>query len=227
MGAMRRPLLGGLAALALGLGGGALLGGCGSATKTVSVAETTTPSQPATTSTHSATTTTTARTTTTTSTTPPPTSTAGGTAGPTSTRSAPEPAFTESTSHAEGLGEAVALLAARGYAPRNTSDYHSGQTLRVLIGSRAGSTDGYGQQAFFFVDGHYIGTDAKEPSATVKVVSQSDTEVVLSYPLYRKSDPLSSPSGGSATVRFQLNNGKLTPLDTIPPASSAGGLSRN
>jgi hypothetical protein len=229
---MRRPLLGGLAALALGLAGGALLGGCGSATKTVSVAEATAPSEPATTATQSATTTATATATATTSTTsttttPLPASTAGGTAGPTTTRSASEPAFTETTSHAEGLGEAVGLLAARGYTPLDTSDYHPNQTLRVLIGSRTGSTDGYGQQAFFFVDDHYIGTDAKEPSATVKVVSQSDTEVVLSYPLYRKSDPLCCPGGGSSTVRFQLNNGKLTPLDPIPPANSASGYSRN
>jgi hypothetical protein len=52
--------------------------------------------------------------------------------------------------------------------------------------------------------------------------------VTLAYPLYRKSDPLSSPSGGQATVRFELNNGKLTPVGSIPPASSSGtALSRN
>jgi hypothetical protein len=93
----------------------------------------------------------------------------------------------------------------------------------VLIGTRAGSSDGYGQQAFFFVNGRYIGTDSKVPSATVSVVSQNDTEVTLAYPLYRKGDPLSSPSGGVAKVRFQLNNGQLAPLDEIPPASSSSG----
>jgi hypothetical protein len=61
----------------------------------------------------------------------------------------------------------------------------------------------------------------------VKVLSQGDTEVTLSYSLYRPHDPLGSPSGGQASVRFQLNNGKLTPLGTIPPASSSSGLSRN
>ncbi len=97
----------------------------------------------------------------------------------------------------------------------------------MLIGTRTGSGDGYGQQAFFFVNGRYIGTDVKEPSATVSVVGQSDTEVTLAYPLYRSSDPLSSPSGGQARVRFQLNNGKLAPLDPIPPArGSTNGLSR-
>ncbi len=80
-----------------------------------------------------------------------------------------------------------------------------------------------GQQAFFFVDGRYIGTDAKEPSASVKVVSQSDTEVTLAYPLYRHSDPLCCPGGGQATVHFVLDNGRLQALDPIPPASSTHG----
>ena len=81
----------------------------------------------------------------------------------------------------------------------------------MLIGTRNGSSDGHGQQAFFFVNGRYIGTDSKQPSASVHLVSQGDTEVTLAYSL----------SGArQATVRFQLNNGKLTPLDPIPPASS-------
>jgi len=59
------------------------------------------------------------------------------------------------------------------------------------------------------------------------VIAQSDTEVTLAYPLYRPGDPLANPNGGQATVHFQLNDGKLTPLGTIPPANSATGLSRN
>ena len=54
---------------------------------------------------------------------------------------------------------------AKGYTANDTSEYHPNQTLRVLIGTRAAPATGYGQQAFFFVDGHYIGTDTKEPSA--------------------------------------------------------------
>jgi hypothetical protein len=118
------------------------------------------------------------------------------------------------------------MVRAKGFTPNDTSDYHPDQALRVLVGTRTGSGDGYGQQAFFFVNGHYIGTDTKDTSATLKVISQGDTEVTLGYPLYRKSDPLSSPSGGEAHVTFQLNNGKLTPLGKIPPSSSSSGLSR-
>jgi hypothetical protein len=121
---------------------------------------------------------------------------------------------------------AAAVVRAKGYTPNDTSDYHANQALRVLVGTQTGSGDGYGQQVFFFVNGRYIGTDTKEPSATVRIVSQGDTEVTLSYPLYRRNDPLSSPSGGQARVTFQLNNGKLVPLGKIPPVNSATGLSR-
>ncbi len=213
-------------ALAVGVCGATLLAGCGSGTTTVSetgsppaaqgtAAQTTATQQTATTSATQ-----------TVTTTPTQTASSGGTAAPATTRSAPEPAFTEHEANGDGASAAAALVRSRGFTPNNVSEYHAGQTLRVLIGTRTGSSDGYGQQAFFFVDGRYIGTDAREPSATVKVLSQSDTEVTLAYPLYRSSDPLSSPSGGQAVVRFELNNGKLTPVGTIPPASSSSGLSR-
>jgi hypothetical protein len=219
MGAMKRHLLSSLLTVALALTGGALLG-CGSKTKTVSATGTPVPAQSTT-----ATTTPTTSQTSTTATSTPTQSTASG-AAPAPTRTAPEPAFTQKESHAEGLSGAAAVLRAHGYTPNDTSEYHEAQTLRVLIGTRTGSGDGYGQQAFFFVAGRYIGTDTKEPSAKIKVVSQSDTEVTLAYPLYRSGDPLSSPSGGQATVQFQLNNGKLAPLGHIPPASRSAGLSR-
>ncbi len=204
--------------------GVALLTGCGSSTKTVSVAET--PAANGTTATATEPATSTPSTSTGTATAPPQTTTGGGSPAPTSTRKAPEPAFTHQEAKGEGLSAAGAVVRANGYTPTNTSDYHPDQALRVLVGVRTGSADGYAQRAFFFVNGHYIGTDSKEPSAGVRVVSQSDTEVTIAYPLYRKNDPLCCPSGGQARVRFQLNNGKLVPLDPIPPAESNSGLSR-
>jgi hypothetical protein len=224
MGAMKRDLLQALSVLALGLSGGVLLGGCGSQAKTVSASSSPAVAQATGTTTQSTTATSTA--TQPASSTPAQTTTSGGSSAPGTTRTAPEPAFTQQEAHAQGVSGAATVVRAKGYTPNDTSEYHAGQTLRVLVGTRTGSGDGYGQQAFFFVGDRYIGTDAKEPSATVKVLSQSDTEVTLAYPLYRKSDPLSSPSGGQATVQFQLNNGKLTPVGHIPPASSSSGLSR-
>jgi LppP/LprE lipoprotein len=147
--------------------------------------------------------------------------------GATSTRSAPAPAFTEQERRSQGLPAASAVLRARGFTPTNARDYHPQQALQVMIGMHTGSGDGYGQQAFFFVNGRYIGTDASKPSATLRVVGQSDTEVTLSYPLYHSGDPLCCPGGGQANVRFQLNNGKLNALDPIPSLTrSKSGLSR-
>jgi hypothetical protein len=109
---------------------------------------------------------------------------------------------------------------AHGFQVVSESDYHPSQTLRVLIGARGGSSAGNPHSAFFFIDDHYIGTDASAPSAMLRVVSQSDTEVTLAYSLYRSGDARCCPGGGQARVRFQLNNGKLAALDPIPPLAS-------
>ncbi len=214
----------------------ALLAGCGGGTKTVSVSSA--PVLPSTTSAAATHTDTTART----NRSPPPKTTAGSGSTPveqnaapehtSSTRTAPEPAFAEhggtsagETGGAEAMA-AVAVVKNRGYTPNDTAEYHPDQTLRVLVGTRNGATAGYNEQAFFFVDGRYIGTDSSEPSASIRVVSQSDTEVAIAYALYRPHDTMCCPSGGETTVHFQLNNGQLMPAQPIPPAHSASSLSR-
>ncbi len=214
------------ATLAAGICTGALLGGCGGSGTTTVDQSTPPPAGRPETQAASSTPTTTATSTPSTTPTTPAAST-GGTGAPSGTRTAPEPAFAQQEAAAEGVSSAAALVRSKGYTPDNTSEYHPNQTLRVLIGTQTGSTDGYGQQAFFFVDGRFIGTDTKQPSATVKVLGQGDTAVTLAYPLYRSGDPLGNPSGGQRIVRFELNDGKLTPVGAIPPASSASGLSRN
>ncbi len=218
------------AVLALGATSGALLGGCGGGTKTVSVSEAASP----TTTAGSATTASTPTHATTTTTTPAP-ATGGGQAARQSgstTRTAPAPAFTETGTQSGAAASgaqataAAAVVTAHGYTPTDVSDYHPTQTLGVLVGARTGSADGYAQRAFFFLDGHYLGTDSSQASASVHVVSQSDTEVALAYALYRAHDPLCCPSGGQAVVHFQLNNGTLVPLQPLPPVSSTTGLAR-
>jgi len=200
--------------------GAIALTGCGSGgTKTVSVSSATPPG--------------TATKSTPTQSTPPSspsikTTTTGAstTGGVQATRTTTAPAFTKEAPNSGDLSGAVTVVKAHGFTPNDTSDYRSGQTLRVLTATRTGSGDGYAQQAFFFVGNRYIGTDTSQPSAGVKVVAQGDTEVTLAYPLYRPHDPLCCPGAGQATVHFQLNNGRLVPIGTIPPASSTTGLSR-
>ncbi|MCL2768660.1 MAG: LppP/LprE family lipoprotein [Solirubrobacterales bacterium] len=144
----------------------------------------------------------------------------------TTTRTAAGPAFARGEAEEGGdLAGAVAVVKAHGYTPASTSDYHPDQTLRVLVATNTGAADG-AARAFFFVGSRYIGTDASTPSSSLSVAGQSDTEVTLSYPLYRPHDPRCCPSGGHAEVRFQLDNGKLVALDPIPPNSSQSGLSR-
>jgi hypothetical protein len=196
-------------------------GGCGSSgTKTVSVSSALPPEgatqRASTTGTTKSSPTTTAPASTTT------TTNTNGTGGVETTRTSSAPAFTKESPGGEGLGAAVALVKAHGYTTGETSTYRPEQTLRVLVGTRTGSSDGYGQQAFFFVDGRYIGTDTSEPSSSVKVVGQNDTEVTLAYPVYKAGDSLSKPSG-EKTVRFQLNNGHLVALGSIPAASARNG----
>ncbi len=223
MAAMKGRLIASVALAALIPG---TLSACGGATKTVTAESTpgTNTQGP------------TATTTTGTTTTAPASGTGGASAAgssspsttPSQTRTASEPQFAQGQSQSS-TGEAqqaAEIVRAHGYTANDLSEYHPDQTLRALVGTRSGSADGYGQQVFFFVDGSFIGTDAKEPSAVVKVVSQGDTEAVVAYQLYRPGDPLSSPSGGQATVHFQLNNGKLVALGTIPPAHSTSGASR-
>jgi LppP/LprE lipoprotein len=231
--------------LALGAVAGALLSGCGGGTQTVSVSnaptaggartgaqtgssQSTPPKGPATSTGSSASA-------------PTPSTTAAPAGSPpqgaagqatSTTRTAPAPAFLhaggaspEETSNAEA-GAAADTVTAHGYTPIDISTYHADQTLRVLIGTRSGSADDYDQRAFFFIGNRYLGTDSSQPSASIDVVSQSDTEVTLAYALYRPRDPLCCPSGGQATVHFQLDNGRLIALDPIPPVSSASGLAR-
>ena len=117
--------------------------------------------------------------------------------------------------------EAAAKLRAEGYRPDDLGDYHPGDTLRVLIGTREDSGDGYAKRAFFFVGGRYIGTDTSDDSAQIRVESAAGDTVTLAYALYGPDDPLCCP-GDTATVRYQWNGSKLVPLDEIPPRSRRG-----
>jgi hypothetical protein len=205
-----------IAAGALGL----LAGGCGSgSTRTVSVASSPPASTPAaTTSSH---TTSSAPATSPAATTPAPGTPSGGTAAPQNGRSSSGPAFLGQGASAQGLDGALAVLHSHGFTALDTGQYRSDQTLKVLVGARQGSADSHVQQAFFFVNGRYLGTDTSQPSAHIGVAGQNDTQVTLVYSLYRSRDALCCPSGGQAQVRYQLDNGRLTPLDPIPGATAS------
>ncbi len=136
-------------------------------------------------------------------------------------RTSTGPASAAPGARSGGLGRAQAVVRARGYEPTGSAAYASGQTLQVLVGSRPGA-----QQAFFFVNGRYIGTDTSQPSGQLSVVAQGDTDVTLAYALYRPTDATCCPSGGRSQVHYQLDNGRLAPQNAIPSAYTSVPLSR-
>jgi LppP/LprE lipoprotein len=130
------------------------------------------------------------------------------------------------------LDDALAVVSGKGYdasdfASANVPDEATweGTTLRVLLGVRTPS-DSYDQRAFFFLSERYLGTDTRLPSARISLVAHTDRTVTIEYVLYRRRDPLSDPTGGSATVRYHWNGRRLVPEDPIPPAAWNARLSR-
>lgn len=197
---------------------GCLLAACGSGTKVVTASESPPSHSPKTSATSSLTTRANA------STNAVPTSTTTVTA--TSTRTSSAPAFAEQESAQQALASAIATVRRQGYTPNDTAQYRPQQTLRVLTATRTGTGGEHEQRAFFFVDERYIGTDASQPSGSLKVLAQGETTVTLGYRMYRPGDARCCPSGGERAVHFQLDNGHLQALDAIPPAHSDSGLAR-
>ena len=123
------------------------------------------------------------------------------------------------------LQAAEQVLDARGYAPLAERDWRPDQPLKVLLGVSR-SAGPRAEQAFFFVGDTFIGTDTKDPSASIEVAAQDGDSVTLSYGLYRPADQVDVPTGGTAEVTYGWDGTSLTPQGSIPSASTAAPLSR-
>ncbi len=115
---------------------------------------------------------------------------------------------------------AVAQMRTQGFEPVAISTYKPRQSLRVLIGRPKASMGVRGRRAFFFVREQYIGTDSSSPSARLKVASQDNSKITLAYTRFAAGDKPCCPSDGTVKVRFSMGNGRLQPLDPIPPAAA-------
>ncbi len=126
------------------------------------------------------------------------------------------------------LHAAEQLLSEHGYAPLTERDWRPDQPLKVLLGIARDPrpADARQELAFFFVGDRFIGTDTKSPSAQIAVAAQADGAVTLRYGLYRPSDPVDAPSGGSATVAYRWTGSRLVPQDPIPSAAPDASPSR-
>ena len=109
--------------------------------------------------------------------------------------------------------EAAELVRSRSFEVVKLRDYDPRAKLTALIGRQGDNT----RLAFFFVDNEYIGNDATEPSAKLRILKQSRTQVTLGYGIYATGDRACCPTGGPVRVRFRWNGVKLEPRDPIPP----------
>jgi hypothetical protein len=115
---------------------------------------------------------------------------------------------------------AVAQMRTQGFEPVAISTYKPRQSLRVLIGRPKATIGVRGRRAFFFVREQYIGTDAASPSARLRVASQDQSKITLVYARFAAGDKACCPSDGTVKVRFSMSDGRLQPLDPIPPPAS-------
>jgi hypothetical protein len=139
------------------------------------------------------------------------------TSASTTTRTETAPAFVGGNPSSAGghdLTAAVAVLAAHGYVPVSTATYDAGDTLRLLIGRRPGTSE---EHAFFFDQTIYLGTDASSPSEQIRLLDENDTEVTLGYDVYATG---ASQPAGERDVRFALDMGQLSALDPLPSVSA-------
>jgi hypothetical protein len=146
-----------------------------------------------------------------------PTATATATAAAKRKKAPPRLTNAQKQSRAAAVGQ----LRSQGFEPVAISTYNPRQSLRVLIGRpKAASTGVRGRRAFFFIREQYIGTDAASPSLRLKVAGQKGNLITLAYTRYAAGDKACCPSDGTVKVRFQMGEGRVQPLDPIPPMAA-------
>ena len=91
----------------------------------------------------------------------------------------------------------------QGFTTLKQSDYDPKATLRVLIGRPVGDSAG-GYRAFFFMQGPFLGNDARANSTKLTVVQGTGkVTVTLSYGVYAPGDRPASRARRKR-VRFRL-----------------------
>jgi hypothetical protein len=145
-------------------------------------------------------------------------------AAPSTTGTVPPTPATPPTTAAgnnDEVAKAQEAVTTRGYTPDGIDDFSSPTPggLHVIVATASGRADGHAQRAFFFIDGRFIGTDQKQPSATVKIAWRNDDTIALSYAAYKTGERLCCPSGGAIIVRYKWTGTRLKALDPIPPVS--------
>ena len=121
--------------------------------------------------------------------------------------------------------QAVEVLRERGDTTLRDEDYDPRARLRVLIGRPVGDSTG-GYTAYFFTKDGFVAPDAQSRSTKVKVSKRGKATITLSYGVYKDGDKAGEPSG-TKKVRFRLDGGAFTALDTVPSADERFQRSSN
>jgi hypothetical protein len=115
--------------------------------------------------------------------------------------------------------KAVEAVREQGDTTLRAADYDPRARLRVLIGRPVGDATG-GYTAYFFTKDGFVGTDSQGFRSTkVEVAKQGKATITLRYGVYKDGDKAGQPSG-TKRVRFRLDGGTMTALDTVPDADS-------
>jgi len=114
--------------------------------------------------------------------------------------------------------KAVDAVREQGDTTLRAADYDPRARLRVLIGRPVGDATG-GYSAYFFTKDGFLGKDAQFRSTKVEVAKQGKATITLRYGVYKDGDKAGQPSG-TKRVRFRLDGGTMTALDTVPDADS-------
>ena len=126
------------------------------------------------------------------------------------------------------LPQAEAFVESQGYRVADPGVYNGGAKLNVLIGIKTPAASGTNQQAFFFSNGKFLGTDTSDTSAGIQVVNETNDTITLAYTLYHANEPMCCPTAGVAKVRFFFPGGVtgVQALDPIPSSSFDADPSR-
>ena len=120
------------------------------------------------------------------------------------------------------VSAAVAVVTDRGYTPLDTNDYMQSAPggLHVIIAKKTGSAGSHEQRAFFFARDRFVRMDLATPSAAIKLAWRNAATIALSYGVYKPTDGVCCPSGGSMIVRYHWNGAHVLVLDPVPPTAA-------
>ena len=101
---------------------------------------------------------------------------------------------------------AAVTMREQGYEPVRLADWKPAHELRVMVGR----ADTGALRAFFFVKREFVGNDDPSSSGKLRVASAGKRGVTLAYGL---------STGGAEKVRFEWQDGQLTPTAAVPPVT--------